>query len=167
MRLLVFILFVSAASANPGFDDLCAVLKTRHIFDSQRGGGAAPMEVSPSSFAALTGILLSAEKTLLFFSGTHPDYNRVLNPGDTLGNAHILRAGAESIEVEVDGKTFVVGIGQTVPFDAASAPGQVPAFTPSASSGATSFSGPPASLNEAVMRRMMEKREQELQQQSK
>ena len=177
------LLCVAASLAAPapkkqGFEAY-ALLRTRNIFDPERQPGASAATAAQpapgrADFAALTGILITPEKTLAFFSGSRPEYNSVLPVGGTITGARLTRISADSIEIERDGKHTLIAVGQTVPLDAASVPGPAPAIdtsataapspaadTPSASSPAGSA---PATANrEALIRRMMEKRQKELQ----
>lgn len=181
---------VAAPQPPKGFDGNFALVKTRNIFDPQRQPGlagpaptAAP--VTRSDFAALTGILVTSDKTLAFFSGSRPEFNTVLKPGASIAGATIARITPTFIEVTRDGKTIPVMVGQTVPLDAASAPGAAPAPAPIATPATASTPSIPSNLpvtttsapasapaaspssvpnvdREAVMRRMMQKRQQEL-----
>ena len=70
--------------------------------------------------------LLSAEKSYAFFSGSRPEFNKVLNVREKIANATITGITGQSIEIERDGKHTTVAIGQTVPFDNQTAPGTPP-----------------------------------------
>ena len=160
-------------SGKQGFEAF-KMLRTRNIFDPERQPGAAtPSQVSaaPSAgdYAALTGTMITAEKALAFFSGSRPDFNAVLSTGGKIAGTKITNITTDSVEVERGGKRVVIAIGQTVPLDANSVPGPAPApsastATPSTPSAAPGSSPAPASADrEAVRRRMMEKRQQEIQ----
>lgn len=195
-----------AAPPAKGFDAAYGVLKTRNIFDPQRQPGAiatAPVASAPpvtqADYAALTGIMVTKEKVLAFFSGSRPEFNAVLAPKGIIAGAEIKNISPDFIQVDRNGKTIAISVGQTVPLDANSVPGPAPTpatpdpaasplaasspgstdsasaapAAPAASSGtnsATPASAVPASSpsapaglgREALMRRMMEKRQQDL-----
>ncbi|MEI8235117.1 MAG: hypothetical protein WCH57_10595 [Verrucomicrobiota bacterium] len=177
--------FATPAPKKPGFDAY-ALLRTRNIFDPERQPGAttdatpaASTQAPPgrADFAALTGIMITSEKPLAFFSGSRPEYSGVLPAGSAIAGARLARITADAIEIERNGKRTLVAVGQTVPLDATSAPTAAPtpiaAPDPSASSaaptGAATFPSSPAASTpasadrEALIRRMMEKRQKELQ----
>jgi len=155
------------------------VLRTRNIFDPERQPGVtntAPVQVhttpTQADYAALTGTMITAEKTLAFFSGSRTEYNAVLTTNGRIAGAKINKITADSVEVERNGKRITIAVGQTVPLDSSSMPTAAPASTPSSDSTASpsannsspsaSSTSAPSGDREAVMRRMMEKRQQEL-----
>jgi len=170
-------LSAAVALASPvrkaGYEDY-ALVQARNIFDPERLPGAASAPASaqllPSTaadYAALTGVMLTADKALAFFSGSRPEFNKVLALGGMIAGATLMQITADSIEVEREGKRIRVAVGQTVPLNASSAPGTAPASAPSSSTSsptnAPSNALTPGSADrEALMRRMMEKRQQEL-----
>ena len=163
-----------------------ALVQMRNIFDPERIPGVinTPEVVSTptptaADYAALTGTMLTADKTLAFFSGSRPEFNKVLTIGGSISGATLRQINASSIEVEREGKRIAIAIGQTVPLNASSAPGIAP--TPSITTSSSLLSTPPLSSpttsitpstsaaptpgssdREALLRRMMEKRQQEL-----
>jgi hypothetical protein len=171
------------APKKPGFETY-ALLRTRNIFDPERQPGATaaatPSVQAPpgrADFAALTGILATPEKTLAFFSGSRPEYNGVLPVGGTITGAHITRITADTVEIERDGKRTLIAVGQTVPLDATSAPTAAPTTAPATAAPTTTDSAPASTApstspaasapapadRDALIRRMMEKRQKELQ----
>ena len=166
--------FAAPPIKKPTFDTTYGLLKTRNIFDPQRQPGATaaatPPPTSQSDYAALTGTLITAEKTLAFFSGSRPEFNAVLGLRSAIAGATITRITPDAIEIERNGKTVTVAVGQTVPLDAASAPTAAPAAPAASAStsatppspGAAPASAPAPADREALIRRMMEKRQQEL-----
>ena len=177
--------------------DSFRLVHTRNVFDPDRRPvrpATNTPNLSPTTradYAALTGTMLSADKSYAFFSGSRPEFNKVLVVREKIANATIAGITALNIEIERDGKRTTVAVGQTVPFDNQTAPGVPPveapetapstttaASTPATSPGATTPAaarpltgatttastapkGPPANLDE-IRRRMMEKRQQEL-----
>lgn len=173
--LLTLVTAVAAPLKKRNFDAYPMVV-ARNIFDPERQPGAAPASaeagassvapVSGSDSAALTGTLLTAQKSLAFFSGSRPEWGGVFAVGASIAGARLTKITSAGIEVEREGKTVFVAVGQSVPLDAHSSPVAAPAFAPStAQPSSTSPSAPtaPASSDrEALIRRMMEKRQQEL-----
>jgi hypothetical protein len=168
-------------AAAHGFDAY-RIVATRNIFDPDRipteTNAPPPSRVTerPATavdYVTLTGILVNGGKTLAFFSGSRPDYDKVTGVDGDIAGAKISKITPENIEVNRAGRKIVVAVGQTVPFDgsAPGAPPAVPAYAapaaaPAGAAGADETSPAatplPGNLNE-VMRRMMERRQQELQ----
>jgi hypothetical protein len=165
-------------AAAQGFEAYRAV-RTRNIFDPERypssmevtarthvATAAAPPKAS--DFIALTGIMVTDNKAFAFFSGSRADYDKVVAVNGEIAGAKVTKIATDKIEVERQGKKIDVGVGQTVPFDG-SAPAAAPANpvlsaapAPSSGGGDSPASGaPPGNLSE-VMRRMMERRQQQL-----
>ena len=161
--------------------DTYRMVRTRNIFDpdrramlvssasasassaSQNAASSAP--VTQSDYVALNGILITSDKSLAFFSGSRAEYNKVLPVQDAIAGAKLLKIMPDSIVVERDGKQTTVAVGQTVPLDG-SAPAAAPATAPATSSPAsqqTSSPDAPAGGLSEQARRMMERRQKELQ----
>ncbi|MBV9128249.1 MAG: hypothetical protein JO117_09205 [Verrucomicrobia bacterium] len=161
------------------------MVRTRNVFDPERkalppqNGARQATTPAPTrgDYVALTGTMVTPDKALAFFSGSRPDYNKVLPPQERIVGATILKVTPTDIEVERDGKRFTVAVGQTVPLDNASAPAAAPApaagdasSAPDAASAAPPPSGvniapannPPPANKDEVLRRLMERRQQEL-----
>jgi len=172
---ILFLLTLTVGAATPQAParkqsyDSFRLVQTRNIFDPERrpnAGGAPPQQAAPSGadYVALTGIMMTTEKTLAFFSGSRPEYSKVLSVSGTIAGTTVTKIATANIEVERDKKTITVAVGQTVPLD-----GSVPvaAPVPTISTPSTSGSGVPLisglpSDKEALLRRMMERRQQEL-----
>lgn len=145
------------------------MVQTRNIFDPDR----RPISPQPSSrvqtpvasradYVALTGIMVTSDKALAFFSGSRADYNKVLAVNGDIAGAKLTKITTAAIEVERDGKRTSVAVGQTVPLDA-SAPSAAPENLPPPATTTTtpSANAPPADASE-TLRRMMERRQQQL-----
>lgn len=159
-------------------------VRTRNIFDPKRNAdtivssdasvsastAAAQAVQAPTTsadYAALTGIMVTDEKTLAFFSGSRPEFNRVLSVKAVIAGATINKITPAAIEVQRGGKLVTVAVGQTVPLDG-SAPGPAP-FNPAPSPATEGPTPAPSSDTtagssdkEALLKRMMERRQQEL-----
>ena len=169
---------LASPSKKAGYEGY-ALVRARNIFDPERQLGvtstSAPTQTqtpapTAADYAALTGTMLTANKALAFFSGSRPEFNKVLVIGGTIAGATLMQITSNSIEIEREGKRILIAIGQTVPLDASSAPGAAPSSSQSstasptkATSSTTAAAPTPGSADrEALMRRMMEKRQQEL-----
>ena len=121
------------APSGPATYDSFRLIHTRNVFDPDRrpirppgSGGPAPVAPTLADYAALTGTMVSPEKTYAFFSGSRPEFNKVLSVNDKFVNATIAGITAQSIEIERDGKHTTILVGQTVPFDNQGTPGEPP-----------------------------------------
>jgi len=162
---------------NPEAFESYRMVRLRNIFDPQRAPVAntsdQPQAVATpppkaSDYIVLTGVMFDGGRELAFFSGSRPDYDKVLPVNTDLVGAKLTRIAPSGIEIERAGKTIPIAIGQTVPFDS-SPPGAPPAsFAAAAAAASTSgtddsdTSSVPSANLDAVMRRMMERRQQEL-----
>ena len=155
------------------------------------GTTAASTALGHADYLALTGTLLDGDKTYAFFSGSRSDFNKVLSVRDKIANATITEITPLNIVIDRGGKRVNVAVGQTVPLDDKSAPGPAPsnlaevtattierpagtddappspgtaASAPDAAPATSAPAGgkPPATSKEEIMRRMMEKRQQDL-----
>jgi len=173
---------VALAQRTPGSGkgyEAYPMVRTKNIFDPQRypsSMSAAPVATAPSTpppkasdFVALTGIMVTGDKALAFFSGSRADYDKVVPVNSDIAGAKVTRITPSNVEVERGGRKIVVAVGQTVPFDG-SAPGVAPtdfvagagaASGPGAGEAAPGASNLSDKLSE-VMRRMMERRQQQL-----
>jgi hypothetical protein len=170
------------APASPRGFDVYQIIETRNIFDPDRqpsltaaGAPPQPIEQPPRKafdYVVLTGVMVNGGQALAFFSGSRPDYDKVTEVNGEIAGAKVTKVTPEGIEVDRAGKNIRVAVGQTVPFDD-SAPGAPPLGTtavesaPAAVATGAGDSAPatsplPGNLSE-VMRRMMERRQQELQ----
>ncbi len=175
--------FAQAPAPKQGFEAY-NILVRRNIFDPDRQpiastAGAQPRIVEQphraADYVTLTGVMFDQGKALAFFSGSRADYDKVTEVNGDIAGAKVTRIAPGGIEVDRGGKKIAVAVGQTVPFDD-SAPGAPPpqAASDSASNGAPGTAPPgtgglsptapplPGNLSD-VMRRMMERRQQELQ----
>ncbi len=140
----------SIPTLRPTYDTF-RLVHTRNVFDPDRRP-VRPVSTGPAlvttraDYAALTGTLLSAEKSYAFFSGSRSEFNRVLTVREKIANATITGITSANIEIERDGKRTTIAVGQTVPFDNQTAPGLPPVEAPpaaiSSTDSATSGSAP-------------------------
>ncbi len=170
--------------------DSFKLIHTRNVFDPDRRpvrpAGPSTTSAGRSDYLALTGTLLDATKSYAFFSGSRMEFNKVLSVGDKIANAKVTQITPVNIVVERDGRSTTVAVGQTVPLDAKSVPGAAPvpdvtatstndtaapgnaapanAAPANAAPGAPAAPGgkPPTGSKEDLIRKMMERRQQDL-----
>jgi hypothetical protein len=114
-------------------------MRLRNIFDPTRLRDPASessaritssSESSRAPFFALTGTLLRPEKVLGFFTGTSPEMNRVLGPGDNIGGYKIRSVSISGADLEKDGKTLALPVGKQIPLTGSVAGTVQPYFAP-------------------------------------
>ena len=156
-----------------------------------RAANAAPTTATRADYVAFTGTMINGDKSYAFFSGSRADFNKVLTVGEKIASSTVTQITPFTVVVERDGRKVTVNQGQTVPLDGKSAPGAAPISTvevtattidrpptgteanPPSSAAATNPAisrtapgapggKPPAGNKEELMRKMMEKRQQEL-----
>jgi hypothetical protein len=124
------------AGAHSGYDKF-KLIHTRNIFDPDRrpirtGPPAPTPPPARTDYVALTGTFFDGErKQLAFFSGTRPEYNKVLSVHEQIAGATINKITGANVEVIRNGHPITVAVGQTVPFDN-SAPTAAPGAAPAA-----------------------------------
>jgi len=156
------------------------VLQTRNIFDPDREPYVASAAPRPriveaqrrsAGYVMLTGVMVTPERSLAFFSGSQPEYDKVIAVNAEIAGAKLTKITSAGVEVDRGGRKINVPVGLTVPFDD-STPGAPPASAgdttaasaPPAAPGLSTTPNPPSSGNiDEVMRRMMERRQKELQ----
>jgi hypothetical protein len=172
------------ASAK-GFDAY-SIVRTRNIFDPLRNPFSAVIAVARPriiaqqprrtvDFVTLTGIMVNNGKAFAFFSGSRPDYDKVMPANGDIAGAKLTKITPTSVEVNRGGKVIDIPVGQTMTFDS-STPGATLASPADAASfsapAAAAVAPPPGTLPQTttplpgnlddVMRRMMERRQQHL-----
>jgi len=179
-----------APSSGPGFGAY-AIVTTRNIFDPDRvpytrsqpvgyqRRYTAPAAPPAPDYISLTGVLLDRDKALAFFSGSRGDYDKVVPMSGGIADAKLTKVTTAGVEVNRGGKTIALSIGETLTLNG-STPGVAPttvttpatatsaptatsnAEAPPAPGDATGDSTPlPGNLSD-VMRRMMERRQEQL-----
>ena len=166
-----------AADTAKGFDAF-RLVKTRNIFDPDRR--ASRVETSPTrsgpapvrmNSIAVTGTMVADGKALVFFSGSLPEYSKVIPVGGMIADFKVTGITNAQVELSREGKQIVVGVGKQVPLEGSSAaiappdspPSDAPADGPPPEAAAPAETKP-ASADEPneVLRRMMERRQKEM-----
>ncbi|MEA3188700.1 MAG: hypothetical protein QOD99_2530 [Chthoniobacter sp.] len=170
--------------------------RTRYVFNPDRRGPVTSASVqreptvqSRPNYLAVTGVMMTSGKTVAFFSGSQPAYNKVAGVGATLGKFTVASVTTAQVELTSDGKTVVIPVGGQLPMEgSAPAPSPDPSATvsttttttattttttvaPAAADGETSSEASPAASpatagatdQNDVMKRMMERRRQQTQ----
>ena len=182
-NMLAALLLLAGAQAvekAPGFDTF-RLMRTRNMFDPSRRpartdtASAARTVAAPqsrNSTLTLTGTMVTDGKTLAFFNGTRSDYAKVLAVGGAVADCKITAIHPTQVEIERGGKPAVLAIGQQLQIEGA--PSDVPAPEPAPATAAEPAPGAapadpaappaPAASNDKseVLRRMMERREKEM-----
>jgi hypothetical protein len=100
------------------------LLRSRFIFDPERRtvrsdapNPRAQSGPSRSSFIALTGTMVTPARTLAFFSGSQPEYSKVISVGETIADFKITSITPVQVEVERAGKPISIPVGRQLPLD--------------------------------------------------
>ena len=174
-----------AAEKVAGFDAF-RLLRTKNMFDPNRRPARtetasaprpAPVRENKSSSLTLTGTMVTEGKTLAFFTGTRADYSKVLTVGGTIADCKITAIKPTEVEMERGGKPGALAVGHHLQIEGAPSdvPAEAPAPAPAPVAGdaaapptdpaapASPTAGPaPSNDKSDVLRRMMERREKEM-----
>ena len=174
-----------AAEKVAGFDAF-RLLRTKNMFDPNRRPARtetasaprpAPVRENKSSSLTLTGTMVTEGKTLAFFTGTRADYSKVLTVGGTIADCKITAIKPTEVEMERGGKPGALAVGHHLQIEGAPSdvPAEAPAPAPAPVAGdaaapptdpaapAGPTAGPaPSNDKSDVLRRMMERREKEM-----
>lgn len=163
-----------SVAVGKGFESFRG-LRTRNIFDPDRRGPrveSAPAAATSSRppFLQLTGTMISGGKTLAFFSGSQPEFNKVLAVQGKVGEYTVVSITPAQVSLERAGASLVLPVGKQLVLDgsgtvAAAQPITGPGGSSGSSSPTSSSTEPPAGVpadKAEVLRRMMERRQQEV-----
>jgi hypothetical protein len=175
--LLLFAEVTRAQSTGPleGYNAF-RLVRTRFIFDPERQATRSEAAVpraqsapSRSNFIAVTGTMVTPGRTLAFFSGSQPEYSKVISVGETIADFKITSITPAQVELERAGQPIIVPVGRQLPLD-----GSTTAVAPTSLAPAPDISGTPAANSSApsaaastsdkseILRRMMERRQKEV-----
>ena len=170
-----------APASAQGFDAF-RLVQTRNIFDPERRAMVRESESRPATAPsrphsiALTGTMVTPSKQLAFFAGSRSDFHKVIGVREKIGDCTVTGISSTHVDLERGGKPFVLAVGKQLTLDGSgaitaaipgdSAPGSVapPATTaPSMPAPGGEAAPPPPSGDKAeLLRRMMERRAQEM-----
>ncbi len=165
------------APAAQGYDAF-RLMQTRNIFDPNRQGPVRSDEAPPPrqntitrpNSILLTGAMVTESKTLAFFSGSRPEYSRIIPVGEKIADFTVKKISAAEVELEHAGKAIVVPVGASVPLQGTSAAGMImEPLPPGASAAAPASTAPPVNApppptgdKAEILRRMMERCQKEM-----
>jgi len=128
------------------------VIQTRNIFDPDRRpirtespigqSSRSVRESGRSSYIALTGTMVTAERCLAFFTGSQSEYNVVIPTNSKIGSFTIKEITSSHVDLERDGKAYVLVVGKQMTPDGANVAVEVTAPPPSDSATASSSAAP-------------------------
>jgi hypothetical protein len=172
-------LLAEAAEKAPGYDAF-ALVKTRHIFDPNRRAPVKQTEQRPTApsrprsvHLALTGTMVTEARALAFFSGSRTEFNKIVGVGERIGDFTVASITGSQVELKQGDtpSTLIVGKrlqlegteADTAEPEPASATGDAPATSPNPTNSATPASPAPSGGSPSeIMKRMMERRAQEM-----
>jgi hypothetical protein len=154
-------------ASGPDFSSF-KILTERNIFDPNRSGrsprgSAAPSRQPKVQTFALVGVLASEKGRIAFFDGSSADYKKALHVAGSIANYKVKEIAPNYVKLDLDGKETRLAVGMQMRREdegewrpmagtAASLPSSPP---PTESAG-------PADEDNGVLRKLMQKREQEL-----
>jgi hypothetical protein len=125
-------------------------VRVRNIFDPTRRtdplAEAPPRPVTSTNgrpaYIALTGTMLRPERSLAFFTGTVPDANRVIGPGETIAGYTVRSLSIAGAELDREGKAVTLPVGRQLSLEGDRA-GTIQNFSPEAAPPANHSPSPP------------------------
>lgn len=186
--ILLTLFIVAAASRAPAQGrsrapaDPASLLLSRNIFDPtrsprrapERGPIAPPVAPPRVRMLVLTGSLVYPGKAVAFFSGSEPEYNRVIGPEETVGPWTVRKVSTTGVELAREDEVVDLPVGRQLvqreaePWALADAAAPQPAppsyRSPSSPTRGRNPETPAAGDggDSDVMRRLMERRQREL-----
>jgi hypothetical protein len=153
-----------AAGAVASFDSF-QLIGNLNIFNSSRVGWTATSVPPHVDTIAFVGTMESAKGRLAFFNSSNRSYRKALAQGASIAGFTVTRIDTGEVELTKDAKPFTLGMGQQLrrPPGGDWALGPAGAFEAAAASTTTAAPAIPADASD-VLRRLMEKRQQELKQ---
>lgn len=188
--LLLPVAAASGADSNRSFESFHPVFE-RNIFNANRQASRqpvvsmAPSEPIRSEELFLIGSLCYGETEISFFESTNPEYPTIVQKGDTIAGFQVSSIGTHSIMMEKDGEHLVLPVGEglrkrgdgswevisrtsdSIRRDSStgsSSSRRRPAEAESRSSRPPQETGRTDSSRNDMLRRMMERRRQEMEQ---
>jgi len=169
-----------SASAVP-FDTF-KIISQRNIFNPNRyagrqGGPRNPRQIARAPGFVLVGTMIYAKGSFAFFDGTDAQYKKVLKPSDTIADYRVAEIGPSYVKLETNGTQTQLDVGmQMKELDgkwelaegteslgkSSDNPGGVSTSETTNEAGSETSSGGGSSAD-AILRRLMQQREKELQ----
>ncbi len=169
-----------AASTNESArtdDAAFAIIYERNIFDPNRTAQhepspddhPEPVAAAPAETFALVGTMSYAKGTFAFFSGSAPDYQKVLRREDEIAGFRITDIASDAVTLATSNSTVVVRVGSGMQQDRLAGwtpvSGEIaaPQSSEQPAEAAPQPEHDPAASDTDVLKKLMQKREQELQ----
>ena len=158
----------SRAPSGPDFSSF-KILTERNIFDPNRSGrsargSATPVKQPKVETFTLVGVLTSEKGRVAFFDGSSPDYKKVVNVASTIAQYKVKEIAANYVKLDLDGKEIKLAVGMQMRREDAGEwrpmAGPVASLLPNPT--ASGESAGSADEDNDVLRKLMQKREQEL-----
>lgn len=182
--ILLQLLPIMATAQTADFSEF-RVISQRNIFNLNRvppRAARTPVAQPPPALVdafSLVGTMTYEKGQYAFFDGTRPDYQKVLQPTHTIGGYKLVAVLPSSVRLETQGIQFEMKLGMQLRRDETSArlcddslsvsdyksvPSATPMVAPAPSAGppASASSSEPAPDAGEILKRLMQKREQEL-----
>ena len=144
------------------------LVRTRNIFDPDRkpmelqAGPVAPPSAPPATaadYVALTGTLVTGDKSFAFFTGSRSEFNAVLAVSGTVANITVTKITPAHVEVKRGGNPIVIAVGQQLDLNSSTPVATVVMPVSEPSPGPATGQAPE---QENLIRRMMERRQKEI-----
>jgi len=156
----------------------------RNIFNPNRSARSDRREVREAQprrvqtdTISLLGTMIYEQGQFAYFDGSSSQYRKALKPADSIGGCKITRIAPNLVQLEIDGQPLELRVGMQLrredggPWDLVAQPepfARTSTPTTEAGSASTAAAGKPAtgpstgSDESEILRRLMQKREQEL-----
>jgi hypothetical protein len=177
--LLVAPILATAAENAKGYDAF-ALVRTRNIFDPNRRAPVKQTEARPvapsrpkSVHLSLTGTMVTDGKSLAFFNGSRSEFNKIIGVGEKIGDFTIASITGGQVDLEQAGTKTTLAVGKRLQLEGTEAdatepePGAPFGDAPAASSdpskpAAPTSTAPSGGSPSEILKRMMERRAQEM-----
>ena len=155
-------------AAGPDFSSF-KILTERNIFDPNRSGRSARGSGTPArqpkvQTFALVGVLTSDKGRVAFFDGSSPDYKKAVNVAGTIASYKVKEIAPNYVKLDLDGKETRLAVGMQMRREDEGEwrPMSGPMASLSPTPTAPAEGAGPAGEDNDVLRKLMQKREQEL-----
>lgn len=183
-RIILIILALAAAGTTPAQEfSNYRVVSQRNIFNQNRvpqSRGTAPVVVrtvprGTVDSLSLVGTLVYEKGRFAFFDGTSPDYRQVVQPAGTIAGYKVTAILPHSVQLEAGGKQFEMQVGTQLRrhgdiaqlaggtvISTNATPVATTFATPTSTAAPAAAATPSAADAADVLKKLMEKRAQEL-----
>ena len=174
-------IFAQEAPENPVQDrSSFNIISERNIFDPNRSARVAreeergePAREPVVQFFSLIGTMSYEKGKFAFFGGSGSEFKKVLKPADSIAGFTITEIGASQVKLEKEGETVDLRVGMAMErqdegewqMTANGARAQATSSTPNknATAPATQAEAGPSAEESDILKRLLERRQQEMQ----